>query len=50
MYSWCTREEWLDDYVDLDWLFGERGCFGSYEEAKHDAEKHGYNDIIVVGA
>ena len=50
MYSWCTRTEWLDDFFDFDWVFGERGCFRTYDEARADAVKHGYDnaDIMVI--
>lgn len=52
MYSWCTREEFLDDYFDTSYVFSERGAFASYNEAVADAEKHGYEraSIIVLNA
>lgn len=52
MYSWCTREDFLDDCFDTSYAFSERGSFASFDEAVADAKKNGYEraDVIILNA
>ncbi len=48
MFTWCTREEWFDEFFDLGCVIAEHGSFASFDEAKADAEKHGESSGIVL--
>ena len=47
-YTWCTKEEWLDDYFDLEEFESERGAFNTFEEARASALKNGAENPIVL--
>ena len=49
MYTVCTREEWLDDYFDLDWCCGEHGTFPTRRQAEEAASKLEDGMIVAIG-
>lgn len=48
MWTWCTKDEWADDYFDLEYCIVERGAYPSPAEARENAEKHGECDYMVL--
>lgn len=47
MWTWCTEEEWEDEYFDAYYLLQEHGKFGSKQEALSYVMKNNMEDVIV---
>lgn len=48
MYTYCTKEQWDDEYFDLDYIADTNGKFASREEAQREAQKHGAEMILSI--
>ena len=47
-YTYCTKEQWNDEFFDFDWCKQENGSFTTLKEAQEEAKKHGAEMVISV--